>query len=63
MKVKTHLKAGKPLGDAVADLTHATGLDQVARLYTDITGRDCGCQSRQELLNRLLPTSFVQKAP
>ncbi|MCB0209097.1 MAG: hypothetical protein KDJ52_07200 [Anaerolineae bacterium] len=62
MKVKTHLKAGKPMGDAVADLTHATGLDKVAQLYTDITGRDCGCQDRQAMLNRLLPASFVQKA-
>ena len=47
------LKAGKPLGDAVADLTQVTGLDKVAQLYTNLTGKDCGCQSRQEKLNRL----------
>jgi hypothetical protein len=55
MKVKTHLKAGKRLGDAVADLTQATGLDKVAEFYTDVTGQDCGCQARQERLNRLFP--------
>ena len=53
MKVKTNLKAGKPLGDTVADLTQVTGLDKVAQLYTNLTGKDCGCQSRQEKLNRL----------
>lgn len=55
MKVKTNLKAGKPLGDAVADFTQATGLDKVAGLYTGLTGKDCGCQTRQDTLNRLFP--------
>lgn len=55
MKVKTNLKAGKPLGDAVADLTQTTGLDKMTELYTDLTGKDCGCQARQEHLNRLFP--------
>ena len=55
MKVKTNLKAGKPLGDAVADFTQAAGLDKVAQLYTDLTGKNCGCQARQDALNRLFP--------
>lgn len=53
--MKTHLKAGQPLGDMVAGVTHATGLDKVAELYTNLTGQDCGCQARQEWLNRQFP--------
>ena len=45
----------KGLGDTVAKITHATGLDKLATLYTSITGRPCGCTSRQEALNKLIP--------
>lgn len=55
MQVKTGIKVGKGLGDYVADLTHATGLDRVAELYTEITGEPCGCDERQEMLNNLVP--------
>lgn len=57
MKVRTNLKAGQGLGDIVADLTHLTGIDQLANLYTQVTGKDCGCEQRREALNRLLPLS------
>jgi hypothetical protein len=43
------------LGDTIAKITHATGMDKLAELYTKITGRDCGCTSRQEALNKLVP--------
>lgn len=43
------------LGDTVAKVTHATGLDKLAALYTEITGKPCGCHERQEALNKLLP--------
>ena len=59
MRVKTDLKAGQGqiqgLGDAVAELTHATGLDNLAKLYTQTTGKDCGCDQRRETLNKLVP--------
>jgi hypothetical protein len=55
MHVKTNLKSGKPLGDKVYDFTHATGLNKLAEAYTQVTGRDCGCSQRQELLNQLFP--------
>jgi len=55
MKVKTGLKAGKPLGDMVADVTHATGVDRLAEVYSSVTGKDCGCKARQEWLNQLFP--------
>lgn len=58
MKVKTHIKAGQGLGDAVADFTHLTGIDRLAEAYTEITGKDCGCKARQQALNQLFPFSI-----
>lgn len=56
MKVRTGLKAGvEGLGDVVAQFTHATGLDRLARSYEDLTGKSCGCEVRQERLNQLFP--------
>lgn len=45
----------KGLGDTIAKITHATGLDKLADIYTEITGKDCGCSKRQEFLNELAP--------
>lgn len=49
------------LGDTVAKITHATGLDKLAELYTHVTGKDCGCQSRQEALNKLFPYGIQEE--
>jgi hypothetical protein len=59
-RVRSNLRAGKPLGDCCADLTHLTGLDRLAALYTQITGKDCGCKKRQDWLNKLVP-NFLGK--
>jgi hypothetical protein len=48
-------QAGRGLGDTVARLAHYVGADKLAQAYTSLTGRDCGCQQRQEALNRLVP--------
>lgn len=55
MKVRTDLKAGMGLGDAVAQFTQTTGLDKLAVAYEDMTGKDCGCTARQAKLNQLAP--------
>ena len=55
MKVRTGIKAGKGLGDAIADFTHITGLDRVAAFYEKVTGKDCGCDARQQSLNKVFP--------
>ena len=57
MNVRTGITSGQGLGDTIADITHLTGLDKLADLYTQVTGKDCGCQERQELLNQLFPSS------
>ena len=51
LRARTNLRAGKPLGDCVADFTHFTGIDKAAEFYTEVTGKDCGCKRRQDWLN------------
>ena len=55
MKVRTGIQSGNGLGDMVADFTHLTGLDQLSNAYEQLTGRECGCKQRQEMLNQLFP--------
>jgi len=56
MRVKTGLKAGATgLGDVVADVTNITGVDRLAKLYEEVTGKPCGCEERREKLNQLVP--------
>jgi len=56
MRVKTGLKAGATgLGDVVADVTNITGIDRLAKMYEEITGKPCGCEERREKLNQLVP--------
>lgn len=56
MRVKTGLKAGASgLGDIVADVTNLTGLDRMAKMYEEMTGKSCGCEERRQKLNQLLP--------
>lgn len=43
------------LGDTIAFITAATGLDEIAKIYTKLTGLDCGCSTRQDALNKLFP--------
>lgn len=46
----------KGLGDTVAKITHALGLDVVAEKVAEAVGADdCGCKRRQEKLNELVP--------
>ncbi len=46
------------LGDTIAKITHATGLDVVADKVAKAMGKeDCGCNKRREKLNELIPFS------
>jgi len=49
------------LGDTVAKVTRATGLVKLAELYTKVTGKPCGCHSRQNALNKLLPYNIKEE--
>jgi len=50
-------KKSKGLGDTVAKVTKATGIDKVVKA---IAGDDCGCDERKELLNKWFPYKKVE---
>ncbi len=45
------------LGDTVAKVTKLTGIKSVVDTVSKATGKDCGCKSRQDSLNRIFPYS------
>ncbi len=62
MKNKTNNEESKGLGDTVAKITHATGLDIVAEKVAKAMGKeDCGCNKRREKLNELFPYKTEEK--
>ena len=50
-----YIPESRGVGDTVAKMTHAIGLDKLAEAYTKITGKPCGCGKRQEWLNEHFP--------
>lgn len=42
----------KGLGDTIAKVTKATGIEAVVK---KVSGEDCGCKKRQEKLNIMFP--------
>jgi hypothetical protein len=49
-------KEAEGLGDAIAKVTHALGLDKAAEKVANAMGKkDCGCNRRREKLNELFP--------
>lgn len=57
-RVKPWRKPGdriRGLGDVLAWLLHLVGIRQAVKAVTKATGRSCGCQQRQDALNRLVP--------
>lgn len=50
-KLKQNVESqSKGVGDTVAKITKATGVDKLVKF---IAGEDCGCDERQERLNRI----------
>ena len=43
------------LGDDIKKITSATRLDQLAERIARLTSSDCGCDRRQEKLNKMFP--------
>jgi len=52
MEKRTTKKKAEGLGDTVAQITKATGIDKLVKF---IAGEDCGCDERKEKLNALFP--------
>jgi glycerol dehydrogenase-like iron-containing ADH family enzyme len=42
-------------GDLVAKVTEITGIDKAVKKAAKKLGKDCGCDVRRELLNKLIP--------
>lgn len=50
------MKRHKGLGDTVAAVTHALAIDRLAKQLAELVGKeDCGCEDRQEKLNKIFP--------
>jgi len=45
----------KGLGDTIAKITEATGIKKVVKAVSEAVDKDCGCEKRQNTLNRLFP--------
>ena len=43
----------KGLGDTIEQITTATGIKAVVDKISEVTGIDCGCKERKELLNKI----------
>tara|TARA_R100000951_G_scaffold114030_1_gene117376 strand:+ start:825 stop:1199 length:375 start_codon:yes stop_codon:yes gene_type:complete len=52
MTSKKKTRKSKGLGDDIAAVTKATGID---KLVKDIFGEDCGCPERQAMINKIFP--------
>ena len=59
MSEKTQInesQESKGLGDTIAKLTHAVGLDKVVENVAKAVGKeDCGCNKRRKKLNDMFP--------
>ena len=51
-------KKSKGLGDTIARFTQATGIKKVVDTVSKVTDKDCGCNKRQDTLNRLFPYNY-----
>jgi hypothetical protein len=50
------------LGDILAKITHALGIDKLAQRAAELVGEeDCGCNERREKLNELFPFNNDKK--
>lgn len=55
-KQQTENQESKGLGDTIAKITNAVGLDKVAESVAKAVGKeDCGCNKRKNKLNDLFP--------
>tara|TARA_R110000782_G_scaffold152159_3_gene244821 strand:+ start:2800 stop:2961 length:162 start_codon:yes stop_codon:yes gene_type:complete len=49
------MKKSKGFGDTVEKITTATGIKKVVEKVASVTGKPCGCNKRQDTLNRMFP--------
>ena len=52
---KNHTNKSEGVGDTVAKITKATGIEKAVNTVFDVFGLDCGCDSRKKVLNHIFP--------
>jgi len=52
---KAKMSKSRGLGDDIKKITSAIRLDELAKKISDLTSSDCGCDERQEKLNKMFP--------
>ena len=52
---KNHANKSEGVGDTVAKITKATGIEKAVNTVFDVFGLDCGCDSRKKVLNHIFP--------
>jgi hypothetical protein len=50
----------KGLGDSIEKVTKATGIKQATDWIFDKLGKDCGCDTRKEKLNKIFPYKNIE---
>lgn len=55
MKIRTKLKGGALVSDAVGTVAQTLNLDQMGKRYTQQTGKSCGCDKRKAILDKVMP--------
>jgi len=50
----------KGLGDSIEKVTKATGIKKATDWIFDKLGKDCGCDTRKEKLNKLFPYKNIE---
>lgn len=49
-------RKSRGVGDSINVITEATGIKKLVKTVTKVIGiEDCGCDQRQEKLNKILP--------
>tara|TARA_R100000315_G_C5082281_1_gene47621 strand:+ start:151 stop:342 length:192 start_codon:yes stop_codon:yes gene_type:complete len=43
------------LGDSIERFAQATGIKKVVDTISKVTGKDCGCEKRKDILNKKFP--------
>jgi len=54
-------QTSKGLGDTIEKITTATGIKKVVHAVSKVTGKDCGCNKRKDVLNKAFPYKNVKK--
>jgi len=53
----TTKKMSRGFGDTIAKATRVTRIDRLIKSMSEVIGVDCGCEDRQDSINKMFPYS------